>query len=84
MTWVSVPWQRSFSPEVSYRLTLSGADGGAFALFPLRQGTAYGFEAGFFPGVTRPRNAEGQLEGWHKDLRDENFDEADIMMAWTR
>ncbi|MGI9611454.1 MAG: hypothetical protein ACR2QO_00995, partial [Acidimicrobiales bacterium] len=84
MTWTSVPWERDFEPNVGYRLTLSVLDGGALSLFPLRQGTAYGYEAGFFGGVSRPRNAEGELEGWHKDRSEISFDEADIMMAWTR
>ena len=84
MSWLEWPWEISFSPEVDYTLTLRGVDGGAIALHPLREGTTYNFEPGsLFGGISRPSDGAGGYAGWHKELSDVTFVEADIMMAWT-
>jgi hypothetical protein len=84
MRWVSQPWAREFSAGVDYVLTLSGADGGAFTLFPLREGADYNYEPGsYFNGISRPSDGEGGYQGWHKGETDASFVNADVMMAWT-
>ena len=84
MRWVSWPWARTFSANVDYVLTLTGADGGAFSLFPLRDGADYNYEPGsYFNGISRPSDGNGGYEGWHKGETDDSFISADIMMAWT-
>lgn len=85
MTWIEVPWPVTLNPGVTYQLTLTGADGGAFAVHPLREGTTYAFEPGsLFGGVSRPSDGNGGYAGWHKDRSEDSFIEADLMMAWTR
>ncbi len=84
MRWLSMPWARTFSADVNYTLTLSGEQGGTFALHPLREGEVYNYEAGsYFAGVSRPSDGNGGYAGWHKELSDLSFTNADIMMAWT-
>jgi hypothetical protein len=84
MRWIEWPWEFTFVSDVEYVLTLTGVEGGALSLFPLREGTLYNFEAGsVFGGVSRPSNDDGGYEGWHKDRNDDIFTRADIMMAWT-
>ena len=84
MTWIEWPWEVTFAAGIEYVLTLTGDQGAAFELFPLRQGTTYNFETGsVFGGISRPSDGNGGYEGWHKDQGDESFIEADIMMAWT-